>query len=154
MGAETYDRHWYCEQVAQHRAAVLEDMNAVLGELLLSDELVENAEAEDEKDMAWAAASSIAMQSPSHHVIFENISNLNIVENACIKHMQLSKFRLANVPGMNMFPSKVMRVLILQKKLLERQDGGVFEWFRMFGNLTTGLYRLQAMTLPGWWAAS
>jgi len=27
-------------------------MNAVLGELLLSDELVENAEAEDEKDMA------------------------------------------------------------------------------------------------------
>ena len=65
--------NWWEQQVAQHRAAVLEDMNAVLGELLLSDELVENAEAEDEKDMAWAAASSIAMQSPSHHVIFEDI---------------------------------------------------------------------------------
>ena len=75
---------------------------------------------------------------------FLRISNLNIVENACIKHLQLSKFRLADVPGMNMFLSKVMRVLILQKKLLERQDGGVFEWFRMFGNLTTGLSLMQA----------
>ena len=41
--------------------------------------------------------------------------------------VQLWNFRLTNVPGVNMFPSKVMRVLILQKKLLERQDGGAFE---------------------------
>ena len=39
-------------QVAQHHATSKE-MNAVLGELLLSDELeLENAEAEDEKDLA------------------------------------------------------------------------------------------------------
>lgn len=55
-----------CRSVADESGR-LRDMNAVLGELLLSDELVENAEAEDEKDM-------------------------------------------------------VMRVLILQKKLLERQE--------------------------------
>ena len=42
-----------CRSVADESGR-LRDMNAVLGELLLSDELVESeyAEAEDEKDMA------------------------------------------------------------------------------------------------------